>query len=48
VEKEQNKLNAVSGKFQQLHLQFQQQVAALKTGSTLIDDALMKAGIEKQ
>lgn len=48
VEKEQNKLNAISGKFHQLHLQIQQQIASLKTDSTLIDDALMKAGIEKQ
>ena len=48
VEKEQHKLDKVSEKFQHLQLQIQLQQSSLKTDSTLIDDSLIKAGIEKQ
>jgi hypothetical protein len=48
VEKEQHKLNIISGKFHRLQVQIQHQETSLKTDSTLIDDSLIKAGIEKQ
>lgn len=48
VENEQDKLNAVSEKFNRLQVQIQQQEAALKTNSTLIDNALINTETEKQ
>ncbi len=48
VENEQDKLNAVSKKFKKLQVQIQQQEAALKTDSKLIDDTLINIETEKQ
>jgi hypothetical protein len=48
VEKEQHKLDNVSEIFHQLQVKIHQQQSSLKTDSTLIDDSLIQAGIEKQ
>jgi hypothetical protein len=48
VEVQQQKLDAVAGKFEILRVDIQQQQASLKTDSTLIDDSLIRAGIEKK
>jgi septal ring factor EnvC (AmiA/AmiB activator) len=47
VENEQKKLNAVSGKFYKLQAQIKQQESSLKTDSTLIEDAQIKAEMEQ-
>lgn len=47
VENEQKKLNVVSGKFYKLQAQIKQQESSLKTDSTLIEDAQIKAEIEQ-
>lgn len=47
VENEQIKLNAVSGKFYKLQVQIKQQESSLKTDSTLIEDAQIKAEMEQ-
>lgn len=48
VENHQDKLNAASEKFSWLEVQIQQQEAALKTNSTLIDDTLINTETEKR
>lgn len=48
VENHQDKLNAASEKFSWLGVQIQQQEAALKTNSTLIDDTLINTETEKR
>lgn len=48
VEKEQHKLDTIAEKFHQLQVRIRQQQSSLKTDSTLIDDSLIKTGIEKQ
>jgi len=48
VEEQQDKLNTVSKKFFKLRVQIQQQEAALKTDSILIDDSVINAETEKQ
>ncbi|MGE5106671.1 MAG: hypothetical protein ACM3H8_03950 [Sphingobacteriales bacterium] len=48
VENHQDKLNAASEKFSWLEIQIQQQEAALKTNSTLIDDTLINTETEKR
>lgn len=48
VEVQQQKLDAVAGKFESLRVDIQQQQASLKTDSTLIDDSLIRTGMEKQ
>lgn len=48
VEAHQSLLNKVSEKFYKLEMEIQQQEAALKTDSTLIDNALINDEIEKR
>jgi hypothetical protein len=47
TEAELNKLNVISGKFNQLLLYIQQQEAALKTDSIVIEDSQIKLETEK-
>ncbi len=48
VENEQDKLNAVSEKFNLLQAQIQQQEAVLRTNGTFIENALINAETEKR